>query len=56
MCYVDSTIGVPIHTAYALAKRKPRQPKRLFDRRETLLEQITKEFRDKFGNVPLSTL
>src|SRR5436305_13543744 len=31
-CYVDSTIALPLLTAYALAKRPPRQPKRLMDR------------------------
>lgn len=56
VCYVDSTIGVPILTAYALAKRAPRPPRRLFDRRKELLAHITGEFREKFGNVALSTL
>ncbi|MFQ5851885.1 MAG: deoxyhypusine synthase [Candidatus Binatia bacterium] len=53
VCYVDSTIGLPILTAYAMAKRPPRKPKRLFDRRESLLKNIEKEFREKFGIIKL---
>src|SRR5262250_2247612 len=34
VCYVDSTVALPIITAYALAKHKPRTPRRLYDRRE----------------------
>lgn len=33
VCYGDSTILVPIFTAYALTKRKPRKLKRLYDKR-----------------------
>jgi deoxyhypusine synthase len=33
ICYSDSTITLPLLTAYALAKRAPRAHKRLFDRR-----------------------
>lgn len=40
VCYVDSTIGLPLLTAYALGKREPRAPKRLYARREALLEQL----------------
>ncbi len=53
VCYVDSTIGLPIMTAYALAKHPPRKPKRLFDRRERLLNNIEKEFREKFDKIKL---
>jgi deoxyhypusine synthase len=53
VCYVDSTIALPILTAYALAKRPSRQPKRLFDHRQSLLKNIEKEFKEKFGKVKL---
>jgi deoxyhypusine synthase len=33
ICYSDSTITLPLLTAYALARRKPRALKRLYDRR-----------------------
>ena len=53
VCYVDSTIALPILTAYALAKHAPRKPKRLFDQRERLLKNIEQEFREKFGKIKL---
>ena len=37
ICYADSTITLPLLTAYALARRKPRARKRLYDRREQLI-------------------
>jgi deoxyhypusine synthase len=40
VAYVDSTIALPILTAYALAKRPARPLKRLYTRREALLEEI----------------
>lgn len=43
-CYLDATVGLPIITAYALAKRPPRQPKRLYDRREELYEKLKAEY------------
>lgn len=53
VCYIDSTIGLPILTAYALASRPARKPKRLFDHRARLTKAIGKEFREKFGKIPL---
>src|SRR4029077_15629730 len=35
-CYLDSTVALPLLTAYALATRKPRTPRRLMDRLEAL--------------------
>jgi deoxyhypusine synthase len=43
VCYLDSTVALPILTAYALAKHAPRQPKRLFDRRAELLDRLREE-------------
>ena len=40
VCYADSTITLPIITAYALSKVKPRKPKRLYDRRDQMLEKL----------------
>lgn len=44
VCYVDSTIGLPLLTAYALARRPPRPLKRLYDRRGALLQALTDEY------------
>jgi deoxyhypusine synthase len=45
VCYVDSTVALPIITAYALAQHAPRQPKRLYDRREEFMGLLTSEYR-----------
>jgi deoxyhypusine synthase len=45
VCYVDSTIGAPILAAYALARRAPRPLRRLYDRRESLLEALRADYR-----------
>jgi deoxyhypusine synthase len=37
IAYCDSTIGLPLLASYALARRKPRTPKRLYDRREQMV-------------------
>jgi deoxyhypusine synthase len=43
VCYVDSTIALPLITAYALAKHAARPLKRLYGRREALLEALAAE-------------
>jgi deoxyhypusine synthase len=53
VCYCDTTIALPILTAFALAKHPPRRPKRLFERREELLANVEREFKEKFGKVRL---
>jgi len=45
VCYVDSTIALPLLTSFALAKRRRRPLRRLYDRRGALLERLTAEFR-----------
>jgi deoxyhypusine synthase len=45
VCYVDSTVALPILTAYTLATRRPRTPKRLYDRRDELVATLAREFR-----------
>jgi len=44
VCYVDSTIALPVITSYALARREPREPKRLYDRRGELMELLLAEY------------
>jgi deoxyhypusine synthase len=43
VCYVDSTIGLPIMTAYALDNHKPRKLKRIYDKRSELVELLKSE-------------
>ncbi len=44
VCYLDSTVGLPLLTAHALAHRKPRKLKRLYDVRTTSLERLRQEY------------
>lgn len=44
VCYVDSTVALPIITAYALARHEPREPKRLYERREEFMELLRSEY------------
>ncbi|MHC5056741.1 MAG: homospermidine biosynthesis protein [Planctomycetota bacterium] len=44
VCYCDSTIALPLITHYALAKREPRELKRLYDRREALARELGDEY------------
>ncbi len=45
VCYLDSTVALPIITAYALARHRPRPPRRLYDRREEFMQLLMKEYR-----------
>ncbi len=44
VAYMDSTVGLPILTAYALAKHAPRTPRRLYDRRAQMLDDLKREY------------
>ena len=49
VCYLDSTVALPLLTAYVLA-RAPRRPlKRLYRKRAALLALLEKEFRRSLG-------
>jgi len=47
ICYTDSTIGLPLLTAYALAKHAPRKRKRLYDRREDMMARLKKAYNEQ---------
>jgi deoxyhypusine synthase len=44
VCYLDSTVALPILTAYALETHPARPPKRLFDRRGELMARLIDEY------------
>ena len=44
VCYVDTTVALPLITAYAMAKREPRPLKRLYDRREEMMNLLKSEY------------
>ncbi|HEY2104901.1 MAG TPA: deoxyhypusine synthase family protein [Candidatus Binataceae bacterium] len=41
VCYVDSTVALPLITAYAMARRPARKPRRLYDQRERMMAELT---------------
>jgi deoxyhypusine synthase len=45
VCYVDSTVALPLVTAYAMARRKARKPRRLYEKREAMLLELTAAYR-----------
>jgi len=46
VCYVDSTVALPIITAYALATHRPRKPKRLYERRDEFMKLLVSEYKE----------
>ncbi len=44
VAYLDSTVAMPVLTSYALAKRRPRKLKRLYERREEFVGSIRKAY------------
>jgi deoxyhypusine synthase len=47
VCYLDSTIAVPLLTAYAMTRKPPRKRRRLYDRREAMLDRLRRMFRQR---------
>jgi deoxyhypusine synthase len=52
VCYLDSTVALPLLTAYAHARHKPRKRKRLFDRREAMMQRLRDEYRRASDEAP----
>jgi deoxyhypusine synthase len=46
-CYVDSTIALPLLTAYSLSRRERRTPKHLMDRMPELMKQLTETYANR---------
>lgn len=44
VCYVDSTVALPLVTHYALSRRAARKQKRLYDRRGEMMDLLTREY------------
>ena len=45
VCYLDSTVALPIIAAYALAKHEARPPRRLYERRDEFMQLLLTEYR-----------
>jgi deoxyhypusine synthase len=50
-CYMDSTVALPLLTAYALAKREKRPPKRLMDRLGDVTAAMEAAYLERRGAV-----
>jgi deoxyhypusine synthase len=50
VAYVDSTISLPLLTAYVMTRVKPRKQKRLIDRRDELLDKVRAKYL-KIGTI-----
>ncbi len=50
ICYLDSTVALPLLAAYALATRKPRRPRRLMDRLDELTRRLEEVYKAR-GNA-----
>lgn len=44
VCYLDTTVALPLLAAYALDSHGPREPKRLFRRRADMLQHLKTEY------------
>ena len=44
VCYMDSTIALPMITHYALSTHKPRQLKKLYEKRAESLKSLVREY------------
>lgn len=49
VCYTDTTIALPLLTAYALARHAPRPLKRLYDRRDAMMDRLRREYAQSSG-------
>src|SRR5207244_11115767 len=48
-CYLDSPVELPLMTAYALAKRAKRKPRRLMDRLGELMQNLEREYAERMS-------
>jgi deoxyhypusine synthase len=55
VCYVDATVGLPLLTSYALTRHEPRRLKRLYDRRERMMQRLLDEYRRSSNSAPEAT-
>jgi len=52
VCYLDSTVALPLLTSYAFARHDVRPLKRLFDRREAMMSRLREEYEKSSAGPP----
>ena len=45
VCYIDSTVALPLITAYALTRHEQREPKRLYEKRDQFMSLLQAEYK-----------
>jgi deoxyhypusine synthase len=50
VCYLDSTVALPLLTSYAHARHAPRPLRRLYERRDEMMNLLRSEFRRAVGH------
>src|SRR5213075_945816 len=55
VCYLDSTVALPLLTSYSLARHAPRKLRRLYDRREAMMDLLRREFQRAGDHVASSS-
>ena len=45
VCYMDNSVALPLLTAYARARHEPRELRRLYGRREAMMQRLVDEYR-----------
>ena len=50
VCYLDSTVAVPLLTAYSLHRRQARTLRRLYDHRDQMVEGLREMFKKRWTN------
>ncbi len=50
VCYCDSTIALPLLTAYVLQKRQPRNLKKLYEKRASMVKLLLQEYKKTHRN------
>jgi deoxyhypusine synthase len=51
VCYLDTTVALPILTAYVLARCEPRPPRQLYHRREELVQALLAIYRARWDEM-----
>jgi deoxyhypusine synthase len=52
VCYLDTTVALPLLTSYALSRRAPRAPKRLYQVRQKLMDALQADYLAQKKRLP----
>ena len=47
VCYMDASVGLPLLTAYALARHEARPQRRLYERRGAMMDALATRYRER---------